>query len=84
MGKLKKLIVIELLMILILSYTIPALAISEKTTTEKTIYTLPSVANMALTGTNRGNWHDRQNLGIYMKAGASFKLDKQIQNSIKI
>ena len=74
MEKLKKLIVIELLMILILSYTIPALAISEETTTTKTIYSLPSVANMSLTGTNRGNWHDRQNLGIYMKAGASFQI----------
>ena len=74
MEKLKKLIVIELLAILILGYTIPALAISEETTTTKTIYTLPSVANMSLTGTNRGNGHDRQNLGIYMKAGASFQI----------
>ena len=37
MEKLKKLIVIELLIVLIFSYTIPALAISEETTTTKTI-----------------------------------------------
>ena len=36
MGKLKKLIVIELLIVLIFSYTIPTLAINEETTTEKT------------------------------------------------
>lgn len=40
----------------------------------KKLYTLPSVYNMSLSGTNRGNWHDRQNLGIYMKAGASFEI----------
>ena len=40
----------------------------------KQLYTKPSVAQIGVAGTNRGNWHDRQNLGIYMKAGASFEI----------
>ena len=69
MKKLKKLLIIAMLAVLTSSYAIPVLAESTK---KQTLYTLPTVANMSLTGTNRGNWHDRQNLGIYMKAGASF------------
>lgn len=41
---------------------------------EITLYTLDSVSNMSLVGTNRGNYHDRQDLGIYMDEGASFKI----------
>lgn len=40
----------------------------------KKLYVNKSVANMSLSRTNRGNWHDRQNLGIYMKSGASFEI----------
>lgn len=38
------------------------------------LYTLPSVDNMILVGTNRGNWHDRQDLGMYMPQGSSFEV----------
>lgn len=38
------------------------------------LYTLPSVDNMSLVGTNRGNWHDRQDLGMYMPQGSSFEV----------
>lgn len=61
--------------------------ITDKTTTDVTnkavvdstsyidinLYTLPSVDNMSLVGTNRGNWHDRQDLGMYMPQGSSFE-----------
>ena len=41
--------------------------------TDIKLYTLPSVDNMSLVGTNRGNWHDRQELGMYMPQGSSFE-----------
>ncbi len=43
-------------------------------TTQRTLYTLPSVQYMAAVGTNRGNNHDRQNLGIYMPAGSTMRV----------
>ena len=41
---------------------------------ERTLYSLPSVQNMAMAGTNRGNAHDRQMLGFYMEQGASIQV----------
>lgn len=41
---------------------------------ERTLYSLPSVANMELAGTNRGNGHDRQMLGFYMEQGSSIQV----------
>ena len=41
---------------------------------ERTLYSLPSVANMTLAGTYRGNGHDRQMLGFYMEQGASINV----------
>ncbi len=43
---------------------------------ERTMYTLPSVWNMALAGTNRGNNDDRQILGFYMEAGSTMYLKR--------
>ncbi len=41
---------------------------------ERTLYSLPSVANMTLAGTYRGNGHDRQMLGFYMEQGAAISV----------
>lgn len=70
-----KIIITSLMLIIIVSYQLPILAVvnnSEEVT--KKLYTLPSVSNIEIAGTQRGDWHDRQNLGIYMKAGASFEI----------
>lgn len=45
---------------------------SEKIT--KTLYSLPNISDITIAGTNRGNYHDRQNLGIYMKKESSFEI----------
>lgn len=78
MKYLKKLSILIIVTILLLSYESQVLAAivgeNDENTITKTLYTNQSVANMSLSGTNRGNWHDRQNLGIYMKAGASFEI----------
>ena len=47
------------------------------------LYTLPSVDNMSLVGTNRGNWHDRQDLGIYMQENSAFEARIQNYNEFK-
>lgn len=48
--------------------------VGDTKTTQRTLYTLPSVQYMAAAGTNRGNYHDRQNLGIYMPAGSTMRV----------
>lgn len=49
---------------------------------QRTLYTIKSVRNMDAAGMNRGNYHDRQNLGIYMPEGTSFKI-KQVNTAYK-
>lgn len=41
---------------------------------ERTLYSLPSVWNMSLAGTNRGNYHDSQMLGLYLKENGSINI----------
>ena len=41
---------------------------------ERTLYSLPSVWNMNLAGTNRGNYHDSQMLGLYLKENGSISV----------
>lgn len=43
---------------------------------ERTLYSLPSVQNMALVGTNRGNNDDRQILGFYMEKNSKISVKK--------
>lgn len=43
---------------------------------ERTLYSLPSVKNMSLAGTNRGNNHDRQILGFYMEASSKISVKR--------
>ncbi len=43
---------------------------------ERTMYSLPSVWNMSLAGTNRGNNDDRQILGFYMEANSQIFVNK--------
>lgn len=79
MNKLKKIITSLILCIIITSYQSQILAavVEAKQNSDsitKKLYTLPNVSYIGIAGTNRGNWHDRQNLGIYMKAGASFEI----------
>ncbi|MCM1371054.1 MAG: DUF5011 domain-containing protein [Clostridium sp.] len=44
-----------------------------KINVERTLYTIPSVWNMDMVGTNRNNYGDRQILGIYMPANTTIK-----------
>lgn len=79
MKLVKKVLVLLILNILICSCFSQTIATTEDTEVtdqviSKTLYTLESVANMSLSGTNRGNWHDRQHLGIYLNAGATFEI----------
>lgn len=86
MKKLKNITAIIVVIVLILSYNLPIFAAIEENVEQDTIQTqsndskiinlstLPSVDNMSMVGTNRGNNHDKQNLGIYMPAGSSFKI----------
>lgn len=72
-------ILLSLILILFAAFSVSykaSAAGEEKEDLTKTItlYTYPSVDNMDLVGTNRGNYHDRQDLGIYMKAGSSFEI----------
>lgn len=41
---------------------------------ERTLYTLPDISNMDMVGTHRGNNHDRQNIGLYLKAGDKIRI----------
>ena len=86
MDIIKRTIAILITSIMIITYQLPILAAnieneentvkiaSTENTIAKKLYTLPSVSSIGIAGTNRGNWHDRQNLGIYMKAGSSFEI----------
>lgn len=79
MNKLKKIIAFLILCVIIISCQSQILAsaiesIENSDNIIKQLYTLPSVSSIGIAGTNRGNWHDRQNLGIYMRAGASFEI----------
>lgn len=77
MNKLKKIISFLILSTIIISYQSKILAVVEDEISgniTQTLYTLPSVSNIGIAGTNRGNWHDRQHLGIYMKSGSSFEI----------
>ena len=49
---------------------------SENRYYERTLYTLPSVWNMSLAGTNRGNNDDRQILGFYMEANSKIYVNR--------
>lgn len=63
--------------------TVPVEIVSDnndKFTITRTLYTTPSVWNIALMGSTRGDNHDRQNLGIYLPAGAMVKV-KPLQAS---
>lgn len=44
-----------------------------KINVERTLYTIPSVWNLSMAGTNRGNGHDRQILGVYLPAGTKVR-----------
>lgn len=72
-----KLLIIAILSIFIFSYSNFNISLAQS----KTMYTNNDVSNMTLAGTNRGNWQDRQNLGIYMPAGSSFKI-RQINTNL--
>lgn len=76
MKKIKKTAIILIAIMMILGYQtkISAKSRTTETTVQKQLYTLPSVSDINITGTYRGNGHDRQNLGIYMKQGASFEI----------
>ena len=74
MKKFRKIIIIATLVTIILGNQFIIKAETSEQTTQKTLYTLPSVSDINITGTYRGNGHDRQNLGIYMKQGASFEI----------
>lgn len=76
MKKIKKTAIILIAIMMILGYQtkISAKSRTTETTVQKELYTLPSVSDINITGTYRGNGHDRQNLGIYMKQGASFEI----------
>ncbi len=50
--------------------------ISEGRYYERTLYSLPSVDNMSLAGTHRGNNEDRQMLGFYMEKDAKIAIKK--------
>ena len=43
---------------------------------ERTMYSLPSVDNISAMGIHRGNNHDRQMLGIFVKANANLRIRK--------
>lgn len=76
MKNLKRILIILIINAIILGYQIPTFTKSRttETTIQKTLYTMPSVSDINISGTYRGNGHDRQNLGIYMKQGASFEI----------
>ena len=74
MNIIKKTIAILITSIMIITCQLPILAASTENTITKKLYTLPNVSSIGIAGTSRGNWHDRQNLGIYMKAGSSFEI----------
>ena len=74
MKRFRKIIIIAILVTIILGNKSIIKVEASETTTPKKLYTLPSVSDINITGTYRGNGHDRQNLGIYMKQGASFEI----------
>lgn len=76
MNSLKKVVAFLIVTIIIIGYQsqILAITIDSQSTLTKTLYVLPSVSDIGIAGTNRGNWHDRQHLGIYMKQGSSFEI----------
>ena len=76
MKEIKKTAIILIAIMMILGYQtkISAKSRTTETTVQKELYILPSVSDINITGTYRGNGHDRQNLGIYMKQGASFEI----------
>ena len=74
MNKFKKILSFLILSALIISYQSKILAVTENENMTKTLYTLPSVSSIGIAGTSRGNWHDRQQLGIYMNQGASLEI----------
>lgn len=56
--------------------SVPVIITDNKNTkinVERTIYTIPSVWNMDLAGFSKGNYSDRQILGIYLPANATVK-----------
>ncbi len=83
MNKLKKITALLILVIIVAGYQPEIFAetidfvtnekIVEESKTKK-LYTNLSVAQIGIAGTNRGNWHDRQHLDMYMNAGASFEI----------
>lgn len=74
MRKIKKIIIIVILLTIILGNQFIIKAETSEQIKQKTLYSMPSVSDINITGTYRGNGHDRQNLGIYMKQGASFEI----------
>ena len=76
MDIIKRTITILITSIMIITYQLPIVAAnieneentvktaSTENTITKKLYTLPSVSSIGIAGTNRGNWHDRQNQGI--------------------
>ena len=51
---------------------------------EKTMYSLPSVDHLNSVGQTRGNNMDRQMIGIFVQAGASFELKKQSSGNMTV
>ena len=76
MKNLKKIAIflIAITMIFVYQPKIFAKSRTAEKTIQKTLYVLPSVSDINISGTYRGNGHDRQNLGIYMNQGASFEI----------
>lgn len=64
--------------------TVPVNVVDTQTEVEvvRTLFTNPSVWNMAEAGTNRGNNHDSQHLGVYVPQGQSIqvKINKSDRN----
>lgn len=51
---------------------------------EKTMYSLPSVDHLNSVGQTRGNNMDRQMIGIFVEAGASFEMKKQSAGNMTV
>ena len=52
-------------------------------TIQRKLYAGDNIWNFDLISTNRGNYHDRQNLGVYLKANASIKM-RTINENVEI
>lgn len=56
------------------SIYVPVQVTNTQKSVQKTLYTLPNTLNINNSGTKRGDYADRQNLGIYMPKGSNIKV----------